>query len=153
MPFNNFQQGGSPRMLGGSDSVSYVDGEMLKEVSAPVEALLGAANGAIGGGFVALVGSAAVSALQHSGTALQRQNIASLGQKILENISGSHKFPMIASVAALGALGAVVRFSRAQKHNEWSERHYALLQQEAASHTGAIEAERKDGQQQGMGRG
>jgi len=116
------QGGGNNMIMGGGDG-SYVSGEMLKQVDTPIESLLGAANGALSG----LVVSGAISGLVSFSKAEGKSGLLS---SVAKNWTGSHKWPIIGATVALGALGGVVRYSRAVKHNEWSDKHYAFLEQQ-----------------------
>lgn len=130
MPRGNIPvQGGNNMIMGGGDG-SYVSGEMLKQVSTPVETLLGFANGALSG----LVISGAASGLL---SFAQSENKTGFLKSAAKNWTGAHKWPIIGATVALGALGAVVRHSRADKHNEWSDKHYAFLEQQQAEKTAA----------------
>ena len=67
-------------------------------------------------------------------------------QRIFKNITGAHLFPVLAGTAAFAALGGLVRYSRAKKHNEWSKEHYAFLehQTEAKSHADKVDESRAE---------
>ncbi len=113
--------GGSNVVMGGGDNAgfAYVSGEQLKQVDTPVETVLGAANGALMGAIVASVGSALVTAADHGKDK----------QAILKNLKGKHLLPILGASTAMAGFGALVRNSRAAKHNEWSERHYEFMDQ------------------------
>jgi hypothetical protein len=118
-------------IFGGGDG-SYVSADMLKEVSIPTETLLGAANGALSGLVISGVVSAAISAGQHGAK-------TGMFQAVAKNWTGKHMLGIVAGTTALGAIGAIVRHSRAVKHNEWSEKHYAFLENQ--QHAGFAERE------------
>jgi len=115
------QQGGSNVVMGGGENAgfAYVSGEQLKQVDTPVETLLGAANGAVTGAVVGGIGSALVTAA----------NYGKDKQAIVKNLTGKHMLPILGASTAMAGLGALVRYSRATKHNEWSERHYNFMEQ------------------------
>jgi hypothetical protein len=125
-PHQGGSLGGGMIMGGGESSgFSYVGGERLKQVDTPVETLLGAANGAVSGALVSGAVSLAVTA--------GKEGTHALLQKGMHNITGNHLLAVLAGTTALAGLGGLVRFSRARKHNEWSEKHYAFLEQQAAA--------------------
>jgi hypothetical protein len=66
-----------------------------------------------------------------------------------KNWTGKHGLAILGATTALGAIGGIVRYSRAVKHNEWSDRHYAFLEQQqaekAAGFAAKTEAERDSG--------
>jgi hypothetical protein len=111
---------------------SIVNTEELKQMSVPKETMLGAANSAVSGGIASLAVSAGVSALKKS-------NEQELGKLIMQNIKGTHFLPIVVATAAFTALGAMVRFFRASKYNEQSDRQNLLLKQQAKSHAERLE--------------
>lgn len=127
---------GSNVIVGAGGEGTYVSGEMLKQVDTPVETLLGGANGALSGAVIA----AGFSALA---TYLYEDSKHGIGKTMLKNVTGSHKWPVIAFTTAVASLGALVRFSRARNHNEWSDRHYSFLEQQQKSHAERVEATSK----------
>jgi len=122
---------GSGMVMVGADggNGTFVSGEQLKQADVPVETLLGAANGALSGAIVSSAVSAAVTVASHN-RALSELG-EPLGKMIIKNITSNHLIAVLSGTAAFAALGALVRHSRATKHNEWSERHYAYLEQQA----------------------
>ena len=120
---NQMQQGQQGNMMIGGGESSFVSAEMLKQVSVPVEAMLGAVNGAISGAVVAGAVSAVVSfAHAAPGERFLKQAASNLVK------SDKHLWPVLAGTTALATLGGIVRYSRAVKHNEWSVGHYAHLE-------------------------
>ena len=105
---------------------SFVTGERLKEADTPVETLLGALNGTLMGGLI----SSGVSGLVTM--ANQPEGMKASSNKILKNITGKHLPAVLAGTAALAAVGGLVRYSRASKHNEWANKHYQFLEHQTA---------------------
>ncbi len=153
MSNRNIQQpggrGGNVIMGGGDSSgMAYVDAEMLKQVDVPVETLLGATNGAITGGILSAVVSGAVSFGKSKGG---KGTFLKEAVKDITTAKGGHLIPVLIGTSVLTALGGIVRCSRAKKHNEWSDRHYAFLtQQQPAADTQVekVEATRAENQQE-----
>lgn len=116
-------QSSNGNMIFGSGDTSYVSAEMLKKVDTGVETLLGIANGVLSGAIISIVASTALTAAHMEG-----------GQRLLKeaakNWTGKHGLGVLLGTTALGTLGGIVRHSRAVKHNEWSERHYAHMEQQ-----------------------
>jgi hypothetical protein len=124
-------------MLVNAGDGSFVAGERLKQVDVPVETLLGAANGAVSGAVVSGAISAAVT--------VAKDGSKNILQNAFRNITGTHLIAVLAGTAAMAALGALVRYSRASKHNEWSERHYAFMEEKSrgpVSHSDRVDARR-----------
>ena len=127
--------GGNGRMiLGGGESsgISYVGGERLKQLDVPIETLLGGANGAISGAALGAAGSAIVTLANRGKDIAGVAEETSALKPMLQNITGKHLLPVLGTAAAFGAMGALIRFSQARRHNEWSERHYNFLERQAA---------------------
>jgi hypothetical protein len=135
------QQGGRGNMIMGGDTsgMAYVDGEMLKEVSVPVETLLGAANGALTGAVISSVVSGAVTLSQKPA---RGEFLSTAFSNIFKK--DKHLIPVLIGASVLTAIGGIVRYSRAQKHNEWSERHYAFLEQQDKGHVEKIDDQREN---------
>lgn len=118
------QQNSGMLLGGGEGAISHVEGMQLKQVDVPVETLLGFANGAVKGAMLGGVVSVFASIAQSEGGLWMKQAMG--------NLTGRHLLPVLACTTALGGLGALVRYSRAAKHNEWSEKHYNYMMQSRA---------------------
>ncbi len=118
------QQGGF--IVGGNEG-SFVSGESLKQVDVPIETLLGVVNGSFKGALL----SSAISAVV---TAAQSDKIDGEIWKEMAKGLGKHLPYIAAGTVAVGALGGIIRHSRASMHNKWSDQHYAYLQQQTSQH-------------------
>jgi hypothetical protein len=98
---------------------AYVDGVALKQSDVPVETMLGAFNGAITGALLSSAVSMGVTAAKHG-----REELLT---NTLRNIGNGHLAGVLAGTASIAAMSALVRYSRASKHNEWVDRHYDFL--------------------------
>lgn len=107
----------SPVPIAPSDA--YVDGAALRQDDVPVETMLGAFNGAITGGLLSSAVSMGITAAKHG-----REDLLT---NTLRNIGNGHLAGVLAGTASIAAMSALVRYSRASKHNEWVERHYDFL--------------------------
>ncbi len=107
--------------FGGDGSGVMVMGEQLREVNAPVEGIVGAAHSAVQGLLLSMIGSAAVTASKSSG----RTSIP----MIMEG-ARTHLGVILGVTAAASAIGGFVRYTRAAKHNEWSQKHYDFLREQ-----------------------
>jgi|CXWL01.1.fsa_nt_gi hypothetical protein len=105
-------------MLGGDGAGVQVMGEQLREVDAPIEALVGAANGMIHGAGLGAAASAAITFAESGELS---------GRQIINNLKSAHLGPIIGAALAFSAISGFVRYSRASKHNEWSQKHYDFL--------------------------
>lgn len=106
-------------MMGGDGAGVHVMGEQLREVDAPIEALVGASNGLIHGAGLAAMGSAALTFVESGGID---------GKQILTKMTSTHLGGIIGTALGFAALSGFIRYSRAAKHNEWSKKHYEFLQ-------------------------
>lgn len=122
------QQAGNVMFGGDGASGVHVMGEQLREVDAPIEGLVGSGRGAING---ALIGGAVSAAFTMAKTEGQKTT----AKMILNNITSSHLGGVLGAVAAGAAISGFIRYSRAQKQNEWSQKHYDFMNQQAASAT------------------
>lgn len=131
--------GGNPMLMGGDNSgYSYVSGEHLKQVSVPVETLIGTANAALSGAVI----SSGISAAITAGSEFSKGSAArEIPRQIFAKLTGTHLLGVLAGTGAIAMLGGLIRYSRAAKHNEWSDKYYELLSQEQTSQ-GASHAER-----------
>ena len=122
------QQPQSNVIMGGEGS--FVQGESLKKVDVPVETVWGMVNGAIRGTMLSSVASAAITYFNKEGAQEK------VGSQIIENISTMSKHgKYVAGVTAgLAAMGALMSYSRSSNHNEWSDKHYQLLEKQMTSH-------------------
>lgn len=109
--------------FGGDGSGVMVMGEQLREVNAPVEGIVGAGHSAVQGLILSMIGSAAVTASKSSG----RTSIP----MIMEG-ARTHMGVILGATAAASAIGGFVRYARAAKHNEWSQKHYDFLREQNA---------------------
>ena len=161
------QQSGQGVLMGGGDNsgFAYVSGEQLRQVDTPIESLLGAASGAFVGSIGSSVLSAVVTMIDDGKNIESIAKNASAGSIIneapsaLRNITGKHLPYVLAGATAMAGLGAAVRYSRASKHNEWSNRHYSFLENkeqpamdtsngsDSKGYGDKIEAERKQGEE------
>ncbi len=122
---NSAQQPNAGGMVFGGDGAGvHVMGEQLREVDTPIEALVGAANGIVHG---AGIGAAVSAALTWADTAHGEQVS---GKQILNNIRSNHLGGIIGAALAFSAISGFVRYSRASKHNEWSQKHYDFLREQ-----------------------
>lgn len=134
------QLGGGSIMMGGDGGV-HVMGEQLREVDAPIEALVGAGNGFIHGAGLGAAVSAAVTFAESGELS---------GRQIINNIKSTHLGGVLGAALAFSAISGFVRYSRAAKHNEWSQKHYDFLHtkidatKENASESPKSFAERED---------
>lgn len=106
---------------GGDSAISHVDGMQLKQVDVPVETVLGVASGALHGGILGALGSAVVT--------IGKEGSYDILENTSRNLTKSHLLPVLAVTTAMGVMGGLVRWSRARKHNEWSEQHYQFMAQ------------------------
>lgn len=126
----NTQQQPQPGNMVVSDSGMgvHVMGEQLREVDAPIEGLVGAGRGAVNG---AVLGVAASLARTYAATASTKDVFDK--KLAINNITSTHVGMIMGITAAFAALSGFIRYSRAAKHNEWSQKHYDFLNAKAAS--------------------
>lgn len=117
-------RGNTPIAMG--DGGTFTEGERLIQADVPVETLLGVANGVVTGALVSTAISAAATMAQ--------QGPESLLQNTMRNVFGNHRAFVLAGTAVVAAISGLLRFSRARKHNEWSENHYNFLRDQTRSH-------------------
>lgn len=105
-PFVSTNNGGN---FAGS---TFVQGEELKQVDAPIEGLMGAMSGGLGGAVVGGVVSAIISASS------PEYRTGQIGP--FDNM-GKHLPWILGATTAFALVGALTRYSRASKHNEWAK--------------------------------
>ena len=135
---NEPQQQAGGIMLGGDGAGVQVMGEQLREVDAPIEALVGASNGFVHGAGLGAAVSAALTFAEHGHIT---------GKNIIDKIKSDHLAPIVGAALAFSAISGFVRYSRASKHNEWSQKHYDFLHSKidaAAKESPKSFAERED---------
>lgn len=122
------EQQASNVMFGGDGAAGvHVMGEQLREVDAPIEGMVGAGRGAINGAVVGGAVSAAVTMATSEGKTTFKE--------IMNKITSTHLGGVLGAVAAGAAISGFIRYSRAKKHNEWSQKHYDFMNQQAATTT------------------
>jgi hypothetical protein len=104
----------------------HVMGEQLREVNAPIEGLVGAGRGAVNGAVLGVAASLARTYAASEGQGLNKK-IA------INNITSTHVGMIMGITAAFAALSGFIRYSRAAKHNEWSQKHYDFLNAKVAT--------------------
>lgn len=122
--YQNRNHAGDSVFLGGGGDGTFTVGDRLKQADVPVETVMGVANGAITGAVLSTAISAAVTA--------GREGTQGLFANTMRNATGSHMAAVLGGTVAFAALTGLSRFSRARKHNEWSDRHYEFLRETKA---------------------
>ncbi|GEM_PF-3910127 len=108
-------------MFFGSDGAGVqVMGEQLREVDAPIEGLVGAAASGVSSAVIAGIGSSIV-------TIAHMPEEQELTSRALISGLKNHTAGIIATILAGATIGGLVRYSRAAKHNEWSQKHYDFM--------------------------
>ena len=129
---HNNNQPGTNFAFGGYGSGVLVMGEQLREVNAPVEGMQGAVQGLVNGLTLGVAGSAAVTFANSDKFELKQ---------VFANAKSNHLGAILGAAAAMSALGAFFRYSNAEKHNEWSQKHYEFLREQATLSAGTQQQE------------